>query len=334
MAHTVTLIPGDGAGPELAAATLRVLGTAGVELDWDVQEAHDPDPGRLLESVRANGVALTTAPVDAALRAGLGLYGEIRPCKTYPGLHSRYPDVDLVLVRETTEDAAAAVELEEGTEEADELLDWLADRGHDRFLRDSGLTVRPISETATRRIVQLAFDHARGTDRRRVTAVHKASALAHTDGLWLDIARDVAADNTDIEFGDTAVDDLCLELVQQPEAYDVLVLPSLYGEIVAKLCAGLIGGPDVAPGLSVGSGVAVFEPAHGPATTNPIATILSGTLLLRHLGEGDAADTIERAVAALLAAGPSVTHDLKTSEVADAIVEIAGAALEKLEVLP
>jgi len=311
-------------------------------------------PEHVLESIRRNGVALngaTTTPVELGLRKALDLYGQIRPCKSYPGGHSSFPDVDLVIVRETTEDLYAGVEFAEGTEDADELLDWLGSKGHDRILRDSGISIRAVSETATRRIAQLAFDYARTNGRRRVTAVHKANVLKHTDGLWLDIARDVAAENTDIEFDDRIVDNLCMQLVQRPEEYDVLVLPNLYGDIVSDLCAGLIGGLGLAPGGNFGADVAVFEPTHGSAPkyagqnkVNPIAMMLSGMLMLRHLDEAAAAERLERAIAEVIAEGTSVTYDMKpsrddstavgTSEVADAIIEKAHAIIERLEVLP
>ena len=260
-AHRVTLIPGDGTGPELTEATRRVLEATGVIFDWDVRHAGtdvmdehggNPLPDHVLESIRDNGVALKgpiTTPVgggfrsvNVGLRKALGLYGQVRPCKSYPGVRSRYANVDLIVVRENTEDLYAGVEFEEGTEDADELLDWLAARGHPELRRDSGISIKPISETGTRRIVQFAFDYARANGRRLVTAVHKANIMKFTDGLFLHVARDVAEENTDVEFQDRIVDNLSMQLVQRPEEYDVLVLPNLYGDIVSDLCAGLIGG--------------------------------------------------------------------------------------------
>jgi isocitrate dehydrogenase (NAD+) len=357
MAHDVTLIPGDGTGPELAEATRRVLEATGVEFAWDVQhagsdvmDAHggNPLPEHVLDSIRRNGVALKgpiTTPVgggfrsvNVGLRKALDLYAQVRPCKSYRGVRSRYEDVDLIVVRENTEDLYAGVEFEEGTEEADELLDWLAAHGGGGIRRDSGISIKPISETGTRAIVQFAFDYARANGRRKVTAVHKANIMKFTDGLFLHVARDVAEENGDVEFDDRIVDNLSMQLVQRPEEYDVLVLPNLYGDIVSDLCAGLIGGLGLAPGANFGAGVAVFEPTHGSAPkyagqnkVNPMAMMLSGVLMLRHLGEQDAAARMERAIAAVIAAGESVTYDMKptrddptavgTSEVADAIIE-------------
>jgi len=357
MAHRVTLIPGDGTGPELTEATRRVLEATGVAFDWDVQHAGtdvmdqyggNPLPDHVLDSIRQNGTGLKgpiTTPVgggfrsvNVGLRKSLGLYAQVRPCKTYPGVRSRYEDVDLIVVRENTEDLYAGVEFEEGTEDADELLQWLAEKGHDKIRRDSGISIKPISETGTRQIVQFAFDYARRNGRRKVTAVHKANIMKFTDGLFLHVARDVAEENADIEFEDRIVDNLSMQLVQRPEEYDVLVLPNLYGDVVSDLAAGLIGGLGLAPGANFGPDVAVFEPTHGSAPkytgqnkVNPMAMMLSGMLMLRHLGETDAAERLERAIAAVIEEGRSVTYDMKptrddpsavgTSEVADAIIE-------------
>jgi isocitrate dehydrogenase (NAD+) len=361
MAHPVTLIPGDGTGPELAEATRRVLEATGVEFEWDVQHAGtdvmdqnegNPLPEHVLDSIRRSGTALKgpiTTPVgkgfrsvNVGLRKSLDLYGQIRPCKSYPGVRSRYTEVDLIVVRENTEDLYAGVEFEEGTEDADELLDWLASKGYDKIRRDSGISIKPISETGTRQIVQFAFDYARRNGRRKVTAVHKANIMKFTDGLWLQIAQDVAAENADIEFDDRIVDNLCMQLVQRPEEYDVLVLPNLYGDIVSDLCAGLIGGLGLAPGGNFGADAAVFEPTHGSAPkyagqnkVNPMAMMLSGMLMLRHLDETDAAQRLERAIAEVIAEGKSVTYDMKPSRddpTAVGTSEVADAIIEKLEV--
>jgi isocitrate dehydrogenase (NAD+) len=305
----------------------------------------------VLESIRRNGTALKgpiTTPVgggfrsvNVGLRKSLDLFGQIRPCKTYPGVRTRYEDVDLIVVRENTEDLYAGVEFEEGTEAADELLDWLAGKGYDKIRRDSGISIKPISETGTRQIVQFAFDYARRNGRRKVTAVHKANIMKFTDGLFLHVARDVAAENADIEFDDRIVDNLSMQLVQRPEEYDVLVLPNLYGDIVSDLCAGLIGGLGLAPGANFGTNAAVFEPTHGSAPkyagqnkANPMAMMLSGMLMLRHLEENEAAERLERAIAAVVAEGASVTYDMKpsrddptavgTSQVGDAIIARLG----------
>jgi isocitrate dehydrogenase (NAD+) len=360
MAHRVTLIPGDGTGPEIAEATRRVLEATGVELEWDVQRAGadvmeefggNPLPEHVLDSIKQNGVALKgpiTTPVgtgfrsvNVALRKTLDLYGQVRPCKTYPGVRSRYENVDLVIVRENTEDLYAGIEFEEGTSHARDLIDWVEHHGHPRLPPDSGISLKPISIGGSRRIVEFAFDHARKNGRRKVTAVHKANIMKFTDGLFLRVAREVAAENEDIEFEDRIVDNLSMQLVQRPEEYDVLVCPNLYGDIVSDLCAGLIGGLGLAPGGNFGTHAAVFEPTHGSAPkytgqnrVNPMAMMLSGVMMLRHLDERDAADRLESAIAAVIAEGRAVTYDMKasrddptavgTSEVADAVIDQMG----------
>src|SRR5918993_4166584 len=305
MAHRVTLIPGDGTGPELAEATRRVLEATGVQFDWDVQHAGtdvmdqnggNPLPEHVLASIRQNGTALKgpiTTPVgggfrsvNVGLRKSLDLYGQVRPCKSYPGVRSRYANVDLIVIRENTEDLYAGVEFEEGTEDADELLDWLASKGYDKIRRDSGISIKPISETGTRQIVQFAFDYARRLGRRKVTAVHKANIMKFTDGLFLSVAREVAREYSDIEFEDRIVDNMCMQLMQKPSEYDVLVMPNLYGDIVSDLVAGMVGGLGVAPSGNIGENGAVFEAIHGSAPShagkneaNPTAMILSGALM-------------------------------------------------------
>jgi isocitrate dehydrogenase (NAD+) len=357
MSHRVTLIPGDGTGPELTDATRRVLEATGVSFDWDVQAAGEeamhehggnPLPERTLESIRRNGAALKgpiTTPVgggfrsvNVGLRKSLDMYAQVRPCKSYPGVRSRFSDVDLVIVRENTEDLYAGIEYEEGTDDARELIDWIEARGGRLRWPDAGISIKPISITGTRRIFEFAFDWARRNGRRQITAVHKANIMKFSDGLWLRVAREVAAENDDIEFDDRIVDNMCMQLVQRPEEYDVLVLPNLYGDVLSDLCAGMIGGLGLAPGANYGDDVAVFEPTHGSAPkyagqnkVNPMAEMLSGMLMLRHLGEGDAADRLERAIASVIEAGNRVTYDMKptrddptavgTSEVADAIIE-------------
>jgi isocitrate dehydrogenase (NAD+) len=360
MPHRVTLIPGDGTGPEIAEATRRVLDATGVAFDWDVQEAGadvmdrqggSPLPDDVLDSIKRNGVAIKgpiTTPVgtgfrsvNVALRKSLDLYGQVRPCKSYPGVRSRYDSVDLVVIRENTEDLYAGIEVEEGSEDAAELLEWLESRGYPPIRRDSGISVKPISVGGSRRIVEFAFDYARRNGRRKVTAVHKANIMKFTDGLYLQVAREVATENEDVEFEDKIVDNLSMQLVQRPEEYDVLVCPNLYGDIVSDLCAGLIGGLGLAPGGNFGTQAAVFEPTHGSAPkytgqnrVNPMAMMLSGVMMLRHLEERAAADRLEGAIAAVIAEGKSVTYDMKpqrddptavgTSEVADAIIDTMG----------
>ena len=360
MAHRVTLIPGDGTGPELTEATRRVLEATGVEFEWDVQEAGadvmerfggDPLPEPTLESIRRNGVALKgpiTTPVgsgfrsvNVGLRKTLDLFGQVRPCKTYPGVRSRFEDIDLVIVRENTEDLYAGIEYEQGTPEAEELVGWIEGHGGQLAHRDAGISIKPISVAGTRRIVQFAFDYARAHGRRKVTAVHKANIMKFTDGLYLRVAREVAEENGDVAFDDRIVDNMCMQLVQRPEEYDVLVCPNLYGDILSDLCAGMIGGLGLAPGGNYGEGVAVFEPTHGSAPkyagqnkVNPMAQMLSGVMMLHHLGEADAGSRLERAIAEVIDEGVSVTYDMKpsrddptavgTNEVADAIIDKLG----------
>ncbi len=356
MAHRVTFIPGDGVGPELSEATRRVLEATGVEFDWDVQEAGadvvdkygTPLPDHVLESIRANGTAIKgpiTTPigtgfrsVNVALRKELDLYACLRPCKSYKGVRTRYENVDIVIVRENHEDLYAGIEFEQGTPEVHKLIDFIADQTGKRIREDSGISIKPISVTGTRRIVNYAFDYAKRYGRKKITAVHKANIMKFTDGLFLRTAREVAQEHPEIEFEDRIVDNCSMQLVQRPEEYDVLVLPNLYGDILSDLCAGLIGGLGVAPGGNIGDSVAVFEATHGSAPkyrgqnkVNPMAMMLSGVLMLRHLQEVDAADRLEAAIAAVIEEGTSVTYDMKparddptavgTSQVADAVVE-------------
>ena len=357
----MTLIPGDGTGPELTEATRRVLEATGVDFDWDVREAGadvmeryggNPLPDDVLDAIRETGVALKgpiTTPigggfrsVNVALRKSLDLYGQVRPCKTYPGVRTRFEDVDLIIVRENTEDLYAGIEYEQGSQEAEELISWIKSKGGSLAHDDAGISIKPISVTGTRRIVQFAFDYARRNGRRKVTAVHKANIMKFSDGLYLRVAREVAEENDDIEFDDRIVDNMCMQLVQRPEEYDVLVLPNLYGDIVSDLAAGLIGGLGLAPGANFGTHAAVFEPTHGSAPkyagqnrVNPMAMMLSGMLMLRHLGEEEAADRLEGAIAEVIREGENVTYDMKptrddptavgTSDVADAIVGKVGA---------
>jgi isocitrate dehydrogenase (NAD+) len=361
VAHRVTLIPGDGTGPELTEATRRVLEATGVEFDWDVREAGadvmekyggNPLPDEVLDAIRDTGVALKgpiTTPVgggfrsvNVALRKSLDLYAQVRPCKTYPGVRTRFDDVDLIVVRENTEDLYAGIEYEQGSEDAQELIDWIKSKGGKLAHDDAGISIKPLSISGTRRIVQFAFDYARRNDRRKVTAVHKANIMKFSDGLYLRVAQEVAAENDDIEFDDRIVDNMCMQLVQRPEEYDVLVLPNLYGDVLSDLCAGMIGGLGLAPGANFGEGIAIFEPTHGSAPkyagqnkVNPMAQLLSGMLMLRHLDEQDAADNLEQAIAEVIREGKSVTYDMKptrtdptavgTSEVADALIEKLGA---------
>jgi isocitrate dehydrogenase (NAD+) len=360
VAHQVTLIPGDGTGPELTEATRRVLEATGVEFDWNPQQAGaevmaqyggNPLPDETLDAIRETRVALKgpiTTPVgggfrsvNVGLRKGLDLFAQVRPCKTYPGVRTRFEDVDLIIIRENTEDLYAGIEYEQGTADAEELIRWIESKGGKLRHRDAGISIKPISITGTRRIFEFAFDYARRNGRRKVTAVHKANIMKFSDGLWLHVAREVAAENPDIEFDDRIVDNMCMQLVQRPEEYDMLVLPNLYGDVLSDLCAGMIGGLGLAPGANFGDRVAVFEPTHGSAPkyagknrVNPMAQLLSGMLMLRHLGETDAAARLESAIADVIREGRSVTYDMKptrddptavgTSEVADAIIDKLG----------
>ena len=360
MAHRVILIPGDGTGPELTEATRRVLEATGVEFDWDVRYAGtdvmdenegNPLPEHVLDAIRETGVALKgpiTTPigvgfrsVNVALRKSLDLYAQVRPCKSYPGVRTRFEDVDLIVVRENTEDLYAGIEFEQGTPEAEELIGWIEAHGGRLAHRDAGISIKPLSISGTRRIVEFAFDYARRNGRRKVTAVHKANIMKFSDGLFLRVAREVAAENDDVEFDDRIVDNMCMQLVQRPDEYDVLVLPNLYGDVLSDLCAGMVGGLGLAPGANFGEGIAIFEPTHGSAPkyaglnkVNPMAQLLSGMLMLRYLEEPEAAERLEQAIAEVIREGRSVTYDMKprrddptavgTSEVADAIVEKLG----------
>ena len=360
MAHRVTLIPGDGTGPELTEATRRVLEATAVGFEWelheagaDVMDAHDgnPLPEGTLASIRDTGVALKgpiTTPigtgfrsVNVALRHELGLYACLRPCKTYPGVRTRYEAVDIVIVRENTEDLYAGIEFESGGDATRELIATLGQLQPKQISPTSGLSIKPMSPEASERIIRFAFEYARAQSRRAVHCITKANIMKHTDGLFLEVFRHVAPEYADIEPRENLVDALCMGLVQRPEEYDVLVTPNLYGDIVSDLAAGLVGGLGVAPGANVGPDSAVFEATHGSAPkyrgqnkVNPMAMLLSGVMMLRHLDEREAADRVEAAIAAVIADGRSVTYDMKptrddptavgTSEVADAIIDRMG----------
>jgi len=354
--HAVTLIPGDGVGPEISDATVRVLEATGVQFDWDVQQAGEnvmaehgtPLPGHVLDSIRRNRVALKgpiTTPigtgfrsVNVALRQELELYACVRPIKAYPGARNLRDDLDFVVVRENSEDIYIGIEFEKGTPECRQVLEQVSTLSRKRIRPDSGLSIKPISVSGSERIVQYAFDYARQYGRRKLTLVHKANIMKHTDGLFLAVGREVAQRNPDIEFEDRIVDNMCMQLVLRPSEYDVLVCPNLYGDIISDLGAGMIGGLGLAPGANIGTDGAVFEATHGSAPkyrglnrVNPMALMLSGVLMLRHLKETAAADALEQAIADVIREGASVTYDMKadrgdptavgTSQVADALVE-------------
>ncbi|MBN1430192.1 MAG: isocitrate/isopropylmalate dehydrogenase family protein [Anaerolineae bacterium] len=342
MTYRVTLIPGDGTGPELVEATRRVLEATGVPFEWDVQEAGadvmdkygTPLPEAVLDSIRKNRVGLKgpiTTPVgtgfrsvNVALRKALDLYTNLRPARHIKGVRSHYENIDLVVVRENTEGMYVGIE-------------------HDVIVGEAAEAIRIITRKGSERIVRFAFEYARENGRRKVTAVHKANILKTTCGLFLGVAREVAEQYPDIEFEDRIVDNMCMQLVQRPQEYDVIVTTNLFGDIVSDLCSGLVGGLGMAPGANIGDGIAVFEPVHGSAPkyagknkVNPTANILSGVLMLRYLGEKDAADRVQNAIAAVVAEGKNVTYDMKptrddptavgTSQMADAIIAAMNTA--------
>ena len=356
MAYSVTLIPGDGIGPEITEATKRVLEATGVTFYWDLAYAGadildkygTPLPDYVLESIRENKIALKgpiTTPVgsgfrsvNVALRKSLDLYACVRPCKLYPGAPSSYKDVDIVIIRENTEDLYSGIEFEKGTGEAANLIKLIAKTKGDTVRADSSLSIKMISETGSRRIVKFAFEYARAYQRKKVTAIHKANIMKFSDGLFLAVAREVAQEYPDIEFEDRLVDNMTMQLVKRPRQFDVVVAPNLYGDIISDLCAGLVGGLGMAPGANIGDDIAVFEPTHGSAPkytgqnkVNPMSMMLSGVMMLRYLGEPSAADKLEKAIAEVVVEGKNVTYDLKpetateppvgTSQVADAVIE-------------
>jgi isocitrate dehydrogenase (NAD+) len=357
--HKVTLIPGDGTGPELTEATRRVLeaaaATTGASFEWDQQEAGidimetagTPLPPETVESVRRTGVAIKgpiTTPigtgfrsVNVALRYELDLYACVRPCKTYEGMRTRFDNVDVVIIRENTEDLYAGIEYEAGTDVANNVIDYLNGLQDKQIRAGSGLSIKPMSEFGSERIIRYAFEYARANGRKRVHCIQKSNIMKYTDGLFLSVFREVAKDFPEIDPWENLVDATCMGLVQRPEEWDVLVLPNLYGDILSDLTAGMVGGLGVAPGGNIGTKAALFEATHGSAPkykgmnkVNPTAMILSGEMMLRHLNETTAADNLERAVSEVIAEGKSVTYDLKpnrddptavgTSQYADAII--------------
>jgi isocitrate dehydrogenase (NAD+) len=352
--HRVTLIRGDGVGPEVIDAAVRCIEATGVDIEWEEMEAGEraitkygtPLPEETLRSIERNRVALKgpiTTPVgtgfrsvNVAIRQKLDLFACVRPCKLYPGVRTRYTNVDLVVIRETTEDVYAGIEFQEGSSGVKRLIEFLKEQGAE-VREDSGISIKPISRFASERIIRFAFEYARKNGRRKVTVVHKANIMKFSDGLFLEVAKRVAQEYPDISFEDRIVDNMCMQLVQKPELYDVIVTTNLYGDIISDLCAGLVGGLGMAPSCNLGEKAAVFEPTHGSAPkyagmnkVNPTAAILSGVMMLRYLGEKEAADRLEAAVAKTIAEGKYVTYDLKpnpddptavgTREMADAII--------------
>lgn len=337
MSHPVTLIRGDGTGPELAAVTKQVLDATGVKFDWvevdagvDIMQAKGtPLPDDVLASIRRTKTCIKapiTTPVgtgfrsvNVALRKEFDLYACVRPCKSYPGVRSRYENIDLVIFRENTEDLYAGIEFKEGESKTKQLMGVIQELTGAKIRPDSGISIKPISISGTERITKAAFEYARRKGRKKVTAVHKSNIMKFTDGLFLATAKKVAESYKDIAFEDRIVDNMCMQLVQKPEDYDVLVLPNLYGDVISDLCAGLIGGLGIAPGENKGDGgIAIFEATHGSAPkykglnkVNPTAMLLSGVLMLEHLGENAAAVRLEKAIAKVIREGKSVTYDMK-----------------------
>ena len=352
MGYAVTLIRGDGIGPEVAKAAQTAIDATGVVIDWQVVDAGvdvietygTPLPDHVLESIRTTKTAIKgpiTTPVgsgfrsvNVAIRKELDLYANLRPAKSMRGVKSYFENVDLIVVRENTEDLYAGIEFQLGSHEVDQARKFLSQLAQKPIREDAAIGVKPISDFGSRRIVKFAFDYARKNGRKKVTAVHKANIMKFTDGLFLEVARDVAQSYPDIEFEDRIVDNMCMQLMQKPELYDVLVMPNLYGDIVSDLCAGMIGGLGVAPGANFGEGIAVFEAIHGSAPkyaglnkVNPTALILSGVMMLQYLGETEAARRLQLAVEQVIAEKVKVTYDLVpagasavgTQEMAEAI---------------
>ncbi len=354
--HTITLIPGDGIGPEISEAMKKVVEATGVQIQWEIQNAGEevylkestPLPERVIESIKKNKIAIkgpVTTPVgtgfrsvNVSLRQALDLYACVRPCKSFKGAKTLYDNIDLVIVRENTEDLYAGIEFKKSEPETIDLIRFIEEKSGKKIREDSGISIKPISVFGSERIVRFAFEYARKNGRKKVTAVHKANIMKHTDGLFLEVAKQVATHYPDIEFEDKIVDNMCMQLVQKPELYDILVLPNLYGDIISDLAAGLIGGLGLAPGANIGDEYAVFEPTHGSAPkykglnkVNPFAIILSAVMMLRHIGEEKAGNKIEKAVAEIIKEGKFVTYDMKspdnpippvgTQEVAEALVK-------------
>jgi len=357
--YKITLIPGDGIGPEISEAMKKVVEATGVPVEWEVENAGEevylkegtPLPTRVTDSIKKNKIAIKgpiTTPigtgfrsVNVTLRQTLDLYACVRPCKSFKGARTKYENIDLVIVRENTEDLYAGIEFKKGESETIDLINFIEKKSGRKIREDSGISIKPISVFGTERIVRFAFEFARKNSRKKVTAVHKANIMKYTDGLFLEVARQVAQKYPDIEFEDRIVDNMCMQLVQKPELYDVLVLPNLYGDIISDLAAGLIGGLGLAPGANIGDEYAVFEPTHGSAPkykglnkVNPFAMILSAVMMLKHIGEFEAANKIERAVAEIIEEGKVLTYDMKSSDDSTLPVgtqEVALALVEKIK---
>ena len=334
--HTVTLIPGDGIGTETTAAMQRVVAAAGADIEWQIAEAGahlmeefgTPLPESTIDAVRRNKVAIkgpVTTPVgtgfrsvNVALRQALDLNVCLRPVLSIPGAGGRYEDVDLIIVRENSEDLYAGIEFEEGTPDALDLIEFIEQKGAGTIRKDSGISIKPISKTASRNIVEYAFDYAEKQGYKKVTAAHKANIMKHSDGLFLRTAREVAEEHPAIEFNDNIIDAFCMNIVMDPSQFEVIVFPNLYGDIASDLCAGLVGGLGIAPGANIGPDYAIFEAVHGSAPDiagkdicNPTAEILSAAMMLDHLGEQAIATKIRDAVRAVYADGKVLTADIR-----------------------
>ncbi len=357
MAYNITLIPGDGIGPEVVESARRCVEATGVKVNWDVQEAGidvmdkygTPLPDQVLDSIKKNKIALKgpiTTPigkgfrsVNVAIRQKLDLYACLRPTKSYKGVRSKYENINLIVVRENTEDLYAGIEFELNKPETKKIIEQIEKGTGKKILKDSGISIKPISVTGTKKIVNFAFEYALKHNRKKVTAVTKANILKFTDGLFYEVARGIAKKyEGKVEYEERLIDNMCMQLVQKPELYDVLVLPNLYGDIISDLCAGLVGGLGIAPGANLGKEIAVFEAIHGSAPkykgqnkVNPTAMILSSVLMLDWIGEKEAAKKLDNAVAKVIAEGKSVTYDMKphrddptavgTSQMADTIIK-------------
>ena len=343
--YTITLIPGDGTGPEITEVVKKVVDATGIKINWDIVEAGEsaPEPlsDKVLESIRKNKVALKgpiTTPIgkgyrsiNVALRQLLDLYACVRPCKIYKGVKTRYENVDIVIVRENTEDLYAGVEFALGSDEMKEIMKL----SKGKIKNESAISIKPISKEASERIIKFAFEYSIKHNRKKVTAITKANIMKYTDGLFFDCGRKVAKDYPQIQYEEKLVDNMAMQLVQKPELYDVLALPNLYGDIISDLCAGLVGGLGVAPGINYGDKIALFEAVHGSAPkykgmnkVNPTAMLLSAELMLEHIGETKKAEMLEKAIAEVIAEGKSVTYDLggkaTTTEMGTAIIEKIG----------
>lgn len=357
--HTITFIDGDGIGPELAAVTRACVEATGIDVAWDIvqagvdimETAGTPLPDNVMESIRKNKVAIKapiTTPigtgfrsVNVALRKDLDLFACLRPCKIYPGVKTNFKEVDLVIVRENTEDLYAGIEFDLGTDELSQVKTCINQFAAKPIKDDAAISIKPISVSGTKRIAKFAFEYAKANGRKKVTAVAKANIMKYTDGLFFRAAAEVAKDYPGIEYEEVLVDAMCMHLVQHPEWYDVLLLPNLYGDILSDLCAGLVGGLGVAPGGNFGADIAVFEATHGSAPkykgmnkVNPTALLLSAVMMLRYIGEKEAGDRLEQAIADVISEGTNVTYDLKPSKTDPTAVgtkEMGDAIIAKLK---